>query len=204
MKSHVEKLNAVNFPDFQKEKLYQIPFYQGQPLPDAYSRWQATVDSMTQGLTIEEEMYLMVDQAHIIAGNTHRREGMHIDGHWDATLNCHGGGHRGGMIAGWTDSGGGQWNDKSARDDVWEFDGKGGLLLASDVVACRAMIGEFDGVIPPMGDCGHIDTSRMNEVVLDKNTTYFTNVTCLHESLPVNQDCFRTLVRITLPENYVQ
>lgn len=49
----------------------------------------------------------------------------------------------------------------------------------------------------------HIDTSHMKEVQLQANRIYVGNVNMLHESMPVAQDCSRTLVRITLPETFV-
>lgn len=74
-----------------------------------------------------------------------------------------------------------------------------GIILASNVQACRALEGEWEGDIGEGGDVSHIDLSHMREHMLGANTVYAGNVTMLHESLPINFDCHRTLVRLNVP-----
>jgi hypothetical protein len=74
-----------------------------------------------------------------------------------------------------------------------------GLILASDVMACRAVSGEYDTVIGEGGDCSHLDVKGMREHILMANKCYAGNVTMLHESLPTKEEKLRTLVRLNVP-----
>lgn len=88
----------------------------------------------------------------------------------------------------------------------WEFDLNDrpeAIILASDISASRALIGEWEGLILPGGDVAHLDFSHMQPVILDAHTAYAGNVTFVHESLPVLQDCNRTVVRLNVPNHYV-
>ena len=73
------------------------------------------------------------------------------------------------------------------------------IILASDVQASKAYIGEWGGEIKEGGDCSHLDVSYLKAVDLKPNTVYAGNVTMLHESTPVLVDSFRTLVRLSVP-----
>lgn len=77
------------------------------------------------------------------------------------------------------------------------------IILASDVPACRALVGEWDGYIAQGGDVSHLDLSHMREVMMTANKAYAGNVTFVHESLPVPYDCQRTVVRINVPGHII-
>ena len=85
----------------------------------------------------------------------------------------------------------------------WELDVDGfpseGILLASNVVACRALSGEWEGTIGKGGDVSHLDLSHLQEHIMAANTVYAGNVSMLHESMPIGFDCTRTLVRLNVP-----
>jgi hypothetical protein len=49
------------------------------------------------------------------------------------------------------------------------------------------------------GECSHIDTTDLQEVVMQAGFAYAGNVAMLHESLPVPMDCLRTVVRLNVP-----
>ena len=84
----------------------------------------------------------------------------------------------------------------------WEaasFDAPEAIILASTHRACRGFIGEFEGPIKDGGDCEHIDISHMHRLSMDPHVAYVGNVTALHESIPVAQDCYHQLVRLNVP-----
>ena len=88
----------------------------------------------------------------------------------------------------------------------WEFDLNDrpeAIILASDISASRALLGEWEGLILPGGDVTHLDLSHMQEVILDAHTAYAGNVTFVHESLPVLRDCTRTVVRLNVPNHHI-
>ena len=198
MKSIVQERGRVAFPKHTGERVYMREFCKRNGLPDDLRRWQPTIDAMLDGVDANGPIYLMVDQGTVKAGATHRREGVHIDGYWVPSLQHHrGGSHRGGGHV----SAGGKWD----TGPVWITDGSAthwpaeGLILASTVAACRALAGEWGGVPKDGGDCSHIDTSGMDEIVMHAGSVYAGNVTMLHESIPLPVDCMRTVVRLNVP-----
>lgn len=66
--------------------------------------------------------------------------------------------------------------------------------------ACKGWNGIFNDNAGVGGDCTHIN---LNEgFMLKANTVYYGNSQFIHESIPVDKNVFRTMVRITLPNNY--
>jgi hypothetical protein len=175
MQSIVEQRNTVTFPAFIGERVYMQPFLKKDGLPEALrQRWQATIDAMLEGVETDKPIYLMIDQQRVTVGSYHRRPGLHIDGYWNPGVGHHTGHIHTNFL-------------------------KEGLILASSVQACRAFIGEYHELPGDGGDCSHVDTSKMEEIIFKENNVYAGNVGLLHESLPVKQDCFRTLVRLNVP-----
>jgi hypothetical protein len=76
---------------------------------------------------------------------------------------------------------------------------KGGMLIVSSYEACKGWNGEYEGQPNQGGDCSHLDLSKMDNFNLKSNTLYWGNSTFIHESLPLEEDVKRQLVRITLP-----
>lgn len=77
------------------------------------------------------------------------------------------------------------------------------IILASNVPACRALVGDWGGIIGEGGDVSHLDLSHMHEIQLQAGIAYAGNVTFVHESLPVLHDCERTVVRINVPGHII-
>lgn len=87
-------------------------------------------------------------------------------------------------------------------EDNWEtasFKTDEAIILASNVSASRGFEGIFQGPIGDMGKCEHLDIRDMKEVIMDANKVYVGNVTFLHETTMVKQDCYRSLVRLNVP-----
>lgn len=91
---------------------------------------------------------------------------------------------------------------KKKASGAWEevdLTGKEAIILASDLIGCRAFEGEWDGMPMDGGDCSHIDVSNLQEVIFDKNVVYRGNVGMLHESMPILLGGKRTVVRLNVP-----
>jgi hypothetical protein len=214
LKSEYREIGNVSFPEFTGERVYMRPFKKKGGLPSDLKRWQPTVEAMLKDINTNEEIYIMIDQGVVKAGSTHRRCGPHIDGHWCSDIVSHGGSyprhtsypekpskpekdippvHRGtgkhGLIK--VENTPGFWNVKNFGDEA--------LILASNISACYGYIGEIEGNPKDDGDCSHLDLSEMKKVKLKPNTVYSGNVTFIHESIPVDLDCNRTLVRLNVP-----
>ena len=184
--SYVEQRGKVNFPEFTGERVYMKEFYKEKGLPSELSRWQNTVDSMLEGVETDGPIYLMIDQGVVKGGTSHRRSGLHVDGYWIPGVMAHGGGKH---IGSWKTGG---WVNCNFKD-------KEALILASSLTAARGYQGIWEGSCGEGGDCSHINTSNLKEVVMHAGNIYAGNVAMLHESLPVAEDCIRTLVRLNVP-----
>lgn len=226
MQSLIREVGQVSFPRHTNERIYMVPFLQREGLPREYERWQATVDAMLVDIKTDSPIYMMVDQGVIKAGVSHRRPGMHIDGYWIPAIQAHstdnGGSHyvpekrkreergehatpsgahatrlsgRHGHIT---------YDDPSIRkrpgvwktQDAWTEEA---IILASSHAACKVLTGEWEGRIGKGGDCSHLDLSHMDELIMQSNTAYSGNLFMLHESMPVEHDVARTLVRLNVP-----
>ena len=184
--SYVEQRGKVNFPEFTGERVYMKEFYKEKGLPSELSRWQNTVDSMLEGVETDGPIYLMIDQGVVKGGTSQRRGGLHVDGYWNPRISAHGGTKHFGSwkTGGWVNC---------------DFKDKEALILASSLTAARGYQGIWEGSCGEGGDCSHINTSNLKEVVMHAGNVYAGNVAMLHESLPVAEDCIRTLVRLNVP-----
>lgn len=198
MESIIQHLGPVSFPVFTGERVYMKPFLMKDGLPFDLARWQPTVDAMLRGVETDQPVYIMIDQAFVKEGVSHRRPGVHIDGYWHPAIQAHGEspGHssrpeRGhGSIPGRHMTGG--WGPAAYSEPE-------AIILASTVGASQAYLGEYDGLVGEGGDCSHLDLSKLDVVQLHPCQVYAGNVAMLHESLPVTRSCMRTLVRLNVP-----
>jgi len=210
--------NLIPFPQFTGERVYMREFTKAAGLPPDLARWQDTVDAMLDGADASGPIFLMVDQAPVKVATTHRRPGLHVDGFWHPALQAHGGGGHSSRPAGPV---GGRIHDSGchrytpapttpAVPDVGRHRGRPSghfhagddteaLILASDVLGCAAYVGRFDGLPVDGGDCAHIDTSGLLRVDMEPGRAWAGHtLTMLHEALPVQRDCLRTVVRLNV------
>jgi hypothetical protein len=191
MKSEVQRMGAVSFPEHTGERIYMVPFV--RQLPRELSRWQPTVDQMLYGLRGEGPCYLMVDQNTVRAGASHRRPGLHVDGNWVEPLRCHGNppGHVHAR---------GRWDNPKPYWNHFEYAPET-IVLAADVIGAVAYAGEFEADIGPGGEV-ETDLLGMRAVPLEAGIAWAGNVTMLHESIPLAAETRRTVVRINAPGYY--
>lgn len=203
MQSILQRRGAVAFPGFTGERVYMRPFTKRKGLPFDLRRWQPTVDAMLDGVDVAGPIYIMVDQGIVQPGTTQRRPGLHIDGYWIPAIRAHGAEPR----DDW-----GQELPKGEHSSEPRLASPGGhnwshsnfnvpeaLILASDVTASRALVGQFDSPPGQGGDYTHLDTTGLTSVLLEAGAAYAGNVTMLHESLPLAVATPRTLVRLNVP-----
>lgn len=207
MKSTVQQRGPVSFPAFTGERIYMREFYRHSGLSDDLRRWQSTVDAMLDGVDADGPIYLMIDQDHVKAGSTHRRGGLHVDGYWQPSIQMHGVVPRPSHIHSPPKPkepiGPRHWHTpRDIPTGPRHGHARGAMesiILASDVIGCRAFDGEWNGDIGADGDCAHIDTSGLLAVDMMAGTAYAGDVFMLHESLPIQRDCMRTVVRLNIP-----
>lgn len=216
LQSIIQQRGVVAFPEFNHERIYMQPFYKKTGLSRGYERWQSLVDCMLDGVDTDGPIYLMVDESPIKAGQTHRRKGLHVDGYWQPALSAHGGGHGPKPQPGRHGGGHGSVRSHShtytggheprphhtAGNSSWgdaTFEEPEAIILASSLSAAQGWKGPYDGPVGNGGSCSHISLNDCIHVPMMANQIYVGNVCCLHESLPVQQDSIRQLVRLNVP-----
>lgn len=203
--SEVQPLNSVTFPEFTGERVYMEKFYKQDGLPSHLSRWQNTVDQMLDTVDTDQPIFIMIDQGIVKPNTSHRRPGPHIDGYWIEELQAHGGSsgghrmptshhsvnhHRQPNVGGWQ-TGGSNWKTMGFIDPE-------SIILASDVVGCKAYVGQWEGEIGEGGDLSHLNLEDLLNFSMESNVAYKGNVTFIHESVPLPVETQRTLVRLNL------
>lgn len=160
-------------------------------LPKRFERWLPTIQDMCRGLVLGGKNYLMVDQREVKEGEYHRRGGPHIDGNWIP------GEPGSGVVVGKSGTGHVTWNEpKWNSEEALKTEA---IILASNVTGCIAYVGDVDGTPKQGGDCSHLDLSKMRKVIMEPNVAYIGNVFMIHESVPVSENCQRTVVRLNCP-----
>lgn len=178
------------FPIWSGERIYMHEFFKSKGLPTEYKRWQDTVDTMLEGIDTDGPIYLMVDQGIVQKGETLRRPGPHIDGHWITNIQAHG-------IPGHRNPSPGHQNPGRHCNPL--YDGKELVILTSSHYGCDALVGEYDGEYGDGGDCSHMDLSNLTRQELLSGNIYRGNVYTVHEAVPSQLTCARTVVRLNVP-----
>lgn len=214
MKSIIEQRGSVAFPEFKPERVYMREFTKAKGLPFDLAKWQPTVDAMLDGIDTSGPIFIMIDCGQIKAGMAQRRPGLHIDGYWIPAIQMHRDtGRHGSSVPdpSPSDPHGGTHSNKSQHasgrhnhkipfwDPCATYEEQEGLLLASSLQSARGFHGDFVGAPGEGGVCTHVDVSALIEVPMKADLVYAGNVTMLHESLAVETDCFRSLVRLNVP-----
>lgn len=81
--SKIEDKGTLAFPAFTGLRVMMLPFRLEDPatIPEHMSQWRDAVASLVDISTVKSgTAYMTIDEAHVGAGETHRRPGMHVDG----------------------------------------------------------------------------------------------------------------------------
>lgn len=176
--STLEDLGPVALPAYTGVRVMMQPFRLEDvrgTLPNL-PQWHAAVESLVARSTVKAGVgYLTVDEAHVRAGETHRRPGAHVDGVGPD-----------GLPGGW--GGGGPW-------------GGCGMVVAASVEGCRAWAQDFDGEPGEDGDCAHLLSQARPEacVTMRAGRAYWCGPLTVHEGLLMREDVCRQFVRVSMP-----
>ena len=186
-------LYHVEIPSYEGE-LKMIPFSLAT-LSEIPQRFKNVVSSMIKDLPVKKGIaYLTVDGRVVKKGETHRRGGPHIDGNYYPEFSTCGSGGNGWKVG----EGGNTLNSDQHKQSYCVH--TGGMIIASTIKGCKGWDGFFDGEPGVGGDCSHIE---LNEGFwLEPNMAYYGSSQFIHESMPIQEDHHRTLIRITLPPEY--
>ena len=176
--SKIRQVGQVVLPQFQGTRIMMMPYQLEIPrmsLPEYLRPWYEILELMAQdhiGIG-----YLTIDEAHVRAGETHRRPGLHVDGVGPN-----------GDIGGW--GGGGKYASN-------------GMTMVSSHVGCVGYAQDFFGWPGPNGDCEHLagQISDEGETVLQPGTVYWCSSLAVHQAIPMQEDVLRQFCRVSFPSD---
>jgi len=185
--STIDTRGNVQFPRIIGQRVYMQPFTKKDGLPKNLGGWQRTIDQMLDGIDTDGQIYLMIDQGWVKPGTTQRRPGPHVDMIWgNRGILCHG--------SGWGH--GRRW-----RSHTGHLSGNHtqGIVLASNVHGCVGYQGQYEEQCGKGGDCSHIDLSSMETIPFLAGKVYAgDSMFMLHEAVPIEHECYRTVVRLNV------
>lgn len=173
----------VVMPEFKKRYLYMYKTHMDNViLPELFQDYVPTIKNILKNIKDKNNVcYITIDEKHI-DHECHRRPGIHVDYNWYEELNDHGGSTHGGH---------------KNHELV-----KGGMLLVSNYPGCQVYKGQFDGVIGDDGCCKNIDVSNLQSEIMQSGYVYYINPVGIHESLKIDKEVDRTLIRINFHPEY--
>jgi len=171
---------AMSIPQDKRTQLYMLPIDMAGNASEVPFQWQYFIRQMLQMSPIKQGTgFLMIDSKFIRQGELHRRGRAHIDGNY---------------------YGKGAFGDDSKPGFRLNSD-DGGMLIISDYEACKAWQGVVQGEHGKGGDVEHLRHAfeKLPSTTMKAGVLYHTNESCIHETMPVLKDVYRTLIRLTLP-----
>lgn len=169
--------SPIEFPDFSGTRIMMMPVKLGlvAGVPLNYRRLVRKLYGVMESRFIGSIGYLTIDEREILAGETLRRGGLHVDGYYHGNCGAWGGG------GGWGSVG-------------------NGMLTVSSTPHCKAYLGRIEGEPGAEGECGHLTMPNAGEV-FEAGHIYWVDGACVHESLPATETTKRQFVRLSMPSN---
>jgi len=179
--SDYRELCPVSLPYAARQKRYHTFDLADPEMPEGFEDYLEPVLALTHSAGATEGMaHMTVDEKVVLAGNSQRRPGWHVDG---CFVPANGGT--------WS-HGGGSWSHKYQRMSV---------IVAASAVGCQVWRGLVFAEPASDGDLSHVMLPSKGEIV-PANVGYLLSPDCVHQSLVQQQDTQRTFLRIALPLTY--
>jgi hypothetical protein len=171
----------VEFPEFSGTRVMMMPIIIGSfnEIPDEIEQYEDMLAEMfSMAGHIGKVGYITLDERKLLAGETTRRSGLHVDGVYQGNMGAWGGG------GGWGSVG-------------------NGMLTASSYPGCRAWNQSFSATPGPEGECDHLAAECRDSAarVFAAGDVYWLDGLCVHESLPMTEAVSRQFLRLSLPSN---
>lgn len=179
--SKFKELEKVILPPFSNTRVMMMPLILGDlnSIPESLAHYKSTLSELFHLMDQNHKGkigYLTIDEKFIKKGDTHRRSGLHVDGVFNDSC------------GGW--GGGGGWGSV----------GNGMITVASEQ-GCKAYNQALEGVIGEDGECDLLKDKlkEENATIFKKNTAYWVDGLCVHESIQQEKDVNRTFLRLSMP-----
>lgn len=219
MRSIYQNLGGViDMPEFQARNLYMHKMQMDEvSLPKEFKDFEEAIYLTLSKVENKNNVcYITIDEKHI-KNDTHRRGGVHCDFNWYENILSHAGD---GPIATHSDrltlQGKHGEPIPSHSNRLHQLSGQhggsthkftddeilGGMLLVSNYEGCKVWKGEINGNIGNGGDCSSINLENLDNEIMPAGYVYFLNALGIHESIKIEGECQRSLIRINFHPNY--
>ena len=190
MISLCREVGDIDVPLFTGE-LKMIPFNL-KTLEGVPDKFKELVKNITSHLNNKNgQAFLTIHGKQLNKNQTLRRPGPHTDGNYEPYKMTFGNG--------WKVGENGPPVGSELHKRQYTAD-KGGIILCTNYSSSLGYQGEFSDMPSVGGDCSHIKLTKPFKLLAGK--IYYGNNHFIHESLPVDKDIHRVMVRITLPEQH--
>lgn len=181
-------LGPITLPPYQARRKYMHTFDIADPVMAAgFEDYQDSVRELcSRARVFQGTAHMTVDEKLLLPLMSHRRPGPHVDGCFMPSLGKWGGSPHPG------------WNHH-CNNVAGEAVGRMPVIIASNVIGCKAWQGEFEGEPTDDGDLSHLTLG--NGEYLTANRGFLLSPDCIHESIQHYKTVCRTFLRIALPVN---
>lgn len=180
--SKFNKLSAVTLPEFSGTRVMMMPLILGDlsSIPESLNHYLPTFKELFSLMDAKHQGqvgYITIDEKHVKVGQSHRRQGLHVDGVFNNSC------------GGW---GGGGWGSVV-----------NGMITVASAKGCKAYNQSFDGEIGKDGECDKLASQlkEENSTVFEENVAYWVDGLCVHQSLELEQDTNRIFLRLSMPSS---
>lgn len=180
--SKFTKLSTVTLPEFSGTRVMMMPLILGDlsSIPESLNHYIPTFKELFSLMDQKHHGkvgYITIDEKHVKASQTHRRQGLHVDGVYNNSC------------GGW---GGGGWGSVG-----------NGMITVASVKGCKAYNQTFNGEVGKDGECAKLAPQLKEEssCVFEENTAYWVDGLCVHESVPQKEDTNRIFLRLSMPSS---
>lgn len=188
LKSDFRNLGEVSLP-FKGRQMYMHSFNLADPkMAQGFEDYLSAVKSLCASAgAFSGVAHMTVDEKVVVAGVSQRRPKPHVDGCFEP------------RAMGWSHGGGSGWLHTCNNIPLENYK-RMSVIVASNVVGCRAWRGEFDGIPKSDGDLSHLSLNEGE--ILPANVGFLLSPDCVHESMIQEKTVARTFLRIALPVEF--
>lgn len=185
LNSEFADLGPITLPPYQARRKYMHTFDIANPVMAAgFEDYLESVKELcNRARVFHGEAHMTVDEKLLIPGMTHRRPGPHVDGCFIPAAQVWGNGPTPG------------WNHYC--NNTGEVVGRMPVIIASNIIGCKAWRGQFEGEPAIDGNLSHLNLDKGE--YLGANHGFLLSPDCVHESIQHYKTVCRTFLRIALP-----
>lgn len=174
--SRSKYVGGIEFPQYAGRQHYMATTSgENVSLPEHISCYDRAVQRLCDALSYKGIIHVTIDEKELQVGQTQRKPELHVDGRFNGQA--------------WGHTG---WNHYCNEVPIPRMS----VAVASTVARCKVYHGDFVGTPGPQGDLSHIRDQVGEGILVPANEWHVLSPDCVHESLPMEQKCRRSFIRV--------